>query len=73
MFLAGAFFAGNAVRTGRANDVGQDAIGAPTGWQPDPAAACTVLGGGKDSFGGNSDAWFVSAVAVATILAVVSR
>src|SRR5258708_2769796 len=74
MFLAGAFFAGTtAFGLAAANLVRQDGIRAA-----DKCGTLTLprlpqfLGGGKDNFGGELLPGFVAAVAVATILAVVS-
>jgi len=74
MFLAGAFFAGTTLfGLAAANYVGQDAIrAADKGGNLTLPLLAQYLGGGKDSFGGNLMLGFVSAVAVATILAVVS-
>src|SRR6202171_6547253 len=74
MFLAGAFFAGTTLFGLAAADfVGQDALrAADKGGNLTLPLLAQYLGGGKDSFGGNLMLGFVSAVAVATILAVVS-
>jgi len=72
MFLAGAFFAGTTLFGLAAADfVGLDAIRAADkgGNLPLPLLA-QYLGGGKGTFGGDLMLGFVSAVAVATILAV---
>ena len=74
MFLAGAFFAGTTLFGLAAADfVGQDAIrAADKGGNLTLPLLAQYLGGGKGSFGGDLMLGFVSAVAVATILAVVS-
>ena len=74
MFLAGAFFAGTTLFGLAAADfVGQDAIRvADKGGNLTLPLLAQYLGGGKGSFGGDLMLGFVSAVAVATILAVVS-
>jgi len=74
MFLAGAFFAGTtAFGLAAANYVGQDVIrAADQGGNLTLPLLAQYLGGGKDSLGGNLMLGFVAAVAVATILAVVS-
>ncbi len=71
MFLAGA--GTTAFGLAAANYVGQDVIrAADTGGNLTLPLLAQYLGGGKDSFGGNLMLGFVAAVAVATILAVVS-
>lgn len=74
MFLAGAFFAGTTLFGLAAADfVGQDAIrAADKGGNLTLPLLAQYLGGGKGSFGGDLMLGFVAAVAVATILAVVS-
>src|SRR5258705_6035765 len=74
MFLAGAFFAGTTLfGLAAANYVGQEAIrAADKGGNLTLPLLAQYLGGGKDSFGGDLMLGFVAAVAVATILAVVS-
>src|SRR6266481_9590280 len=74
MFLAGAFFAGTTLFGLAAADlVGQDAIrAADKGGNLSLPLLAQFLGGGKGSFGGDLMLGFVAAVAVATILAVVS-
>lgn len=74
MFLAGAFFAGTTLfGLAAANFVGQDAIrAADKGGNLTLPLLAQYLGGGKGTFGGELMLGFVSAVAVATILAVVS-
>lgn len=74
MFLAGAFFAATTLFGLAAADfVGQDAIrAADKGGNLTLPLLAQHLGGGKGSFGGELMLGFVSAVAVATILAVVS-
>jgi cation/acetate symporter len=74
MFLAGAFFAGTTVFGLAAADfVGLEAIrAADKGGNLTLPLLAQYLGGGKGTFGGDLMLGFVSAVAVATILAVVS-
>src|SRR6516162_6193742 len=74
MFLAGAFFAATTLFGLAAADfVGQDAIRvADKGGNLTLPLLAQYLGGGIGSFGGDLMLGFVSAVAVATILAVVS-
>jgi cation/acetate symporter len=74
MFLAGAFFAGTTLFGLAAADfVGLDAIrAADKGGNLTLPLLAQYLGGGKATFGGDLMLGFVSAVAVATILAVVS-
>jgi cation/acetate symporter len=74
MFLAGAFFAGTTVfGLAAANFVGQDVIrAADKGGNLTLPLLAQFLGGGKGTFGGDLMLGFVAAVAVATILAVVS-
>jgi cation/acetate symporter len=74
MFLAGAFFFGTTFFGLAAADfVGQDAIrAADKGGNLTLPLLAQYLGGGPGSFGGDIMLGFVSAVAVATILAVVS-
>ena len=74
MFLAGAFFAATTLFGLAAADfVGQDAIrAADRGGNLTLPLLAQYLGGGKGSFGGELMLGFVAAVAVATILAVVS-
>ncbi|MCK1719506.1 cation acetate symporter [Bradyrhizobium sp. 141] len=74
MFLAGAFFAGTTLFGLAAADfVGQDAIrAADKGGNLALPLLAQHLGGGKGSVGGELMLGFVAAVAVATILAVVS-
>jgi cation/acetate symporter len=74
MFIAGAFFACTTVfGLAAANFVGQDAIrAADKGGNLALPLLAQYLGGGKGSFGGDLMLGFVAAVAVATILAVVS-
>ena len=74
MFLAGAFFAGTTLFGLAAADfVGQDTIrAADKGGNLTLPLLAQYLGGGKGSFGGDLMLGFVAAVAVATILAVVS-
>ena len=74
MFLAGAFFAGTTLfGLAAATYVGQDAIkAAGGGGNLTLPLLAQYLGGGKGSFGGDLMLGFVAAVAVATILAVVS-
>lgn len=74
MFLAGAFFfATTLFGLAAANFVGQDAIrAADRGGNLTLPLLAQFLGGGKGSFGGDLMLGFVAAVAVATILAVVS-
>src|SRR5260221_370569 len=74
MFLAGAFFAGTTLfGLAAANFVGQDAIrAADKGGNLTLPLLAQYLGGGKGTFGGDLMLGFVAAVAVATILAVVS-
>ena len=74
MFLAGAFFAGTTLfGLAAANFVGQDVIrAADKGGNLTLPLLAQYLGGGKGSFGGDLMLGFVAAVAVATILAVVS-
>ena len=74
MFLAGAFFAATTLFGLAAADlVGQDAIrAADKGGNLTLPLLAQYLGGGKGSFGGELMLGFVAAVAVATILAVVS-
>src|ERR1700752_582165 len=74
MFLAGSFFAGTTLFGLAAADfVGQDAIrAADKGGNLTLPLLAQFLGGGKGTFGGDLMLGFVAAVAVATILAVVS-
>src|SRR5258708_16244530 len=74
MFRGGAFFAGTTLfGLAAANYVGQDAIrAADKGGNLTLPLLAQYLGGGKGSFGGDLMLGFVAAVAVATILAVVS-
>jgi cation/acetate symporter len=74
MFLAGSFFAGTTLfGLAAATYVGQDAIkAAGGGGNLTLPLLAQVLGGGKGTFGGDLMLGFVAAVAVATILAVVS-
>ena len=74
MALAGAFFAGTTLfGLAAANFVGQDAIrAADKGGNLTLPLLAQYLGGGKGTFGGDLMLGFVAAVAVATILAVVS-
>lgn len=74
MFLAGAFFAGTTLfGLAAANFLGQDAIrAADKGGNLTLPLLAQYLGGGPGSVGGEVMLGFVSAVAVATILAVVS-
>jgi len=74
MFLAGAFFAGTTLFGLAAADfVGQDAIrAADKGGNLTLPLLAQYLGGGKGTLGGDVMLGFVAAVAVATILAVVS-
>ena len=74
MFLAGAFFAGTTLfGLAAAHFVGQDAIrAADKGGNLTLPLLAQYLGGGKGTFGGDLLLGFVAAVAVATILAVVS-
>lgn len=74
MFIAGAFFACTTIfGLAAANFVGQDAIrAADRGGNLAVPLLAQYLGGGKGSFGGDLMLGFVAAVAVATILAVVS-
>jgi len=74
MFLAGVFFACTTIfGLAAANFVGQDVIrAADKGGNLTLPLLAQYLGGGKDTVGGNLMLGFVSAVAVATILAVVS-
>ena len=74
MFLAGAFFAGTTIFGLAAADfVGQDVIrAADRGGNLTLPLLAQYLGGGKGTFGGDLMLGFVAAVAVATILAVVS-
>ena len=74
MFLAGAFFAGTTLFGLAAADmVGQDVIrAADKGGNLALPLLAQYLGGGKGTFGGDLMLGFVAAVAVATILAVVS-
>jgi cation/acetate symporter len=74
MFLAGAFFLGTTLfGLAAANFLGQDAIrAADRGGNLTLPLLAQYLGGGPGSAGGNIMLGFVSAVAVATILAVVS-
>jgi cation/acetate symporter len=74
MFLAGAFFAATTLFGLAAADfVGQDAIrAADKGGNLTLPLLAQYLGGGKGSLGGELMLGFVAAVAVATILAVVS-
>lgn len=74
MFLAGAFFAGTTLFGLAASIyVGQDAIkAAGGGGNLTLPLLAQYLGGGKGTFGGDLMLGFVAAVAVATILAVVS-
>ncbi|RTL51823.1 MAG: cation acetate symporter [Bradyrhizobiaceae bacterium] len=74
MFLAGLFFAGTTIFGLAAADfVGQDVIrAADKGGNLTLPLLAQYLGGGKGTLGGDLMLGFVSAVAVATILAVVS-
>jgi cation/acetate symporter len=74
MFLAGAFFLGTTIfGLAAANFLGQDAIkAADKGGNLTLPLLAQYLGGGPGSLGGDIMLGFVSAVAVATILAVVS-
>jgi cation/acetate symporter len=74
MFLAGAFFVGTTFfGLAAANLVGQDVIrAADKGGNLALPLLAQYLGGGKGSLGGEVMLGFISAVAVATILAVVS-
>jgi cation/acetate symporter len=74
MFLAGLFFAGTTIFGLAAADfVGQDVIrAADKGGNLTLPLLAQYLGGGKGTLGGDIMLGFVSAVAVATILAVVS-
>lgn len=74
MFLAGLFFAGTTVFGLAAADfIGQDAIrAADKGGNLTLPLLAQYLGGGRGSLGGDLMLGFVAAVAVATILAVVS-
>ena len=74
MFLAGAFFVGTTLFGLAAADfVGQDVIrAADKGGNLTLPLLAQYLGGGQGSFGGDLMLGFVAAVAVATILAVVS-
>src|ERR1700720_2860150 len=74
MFLAGAFFACTTIfGLAAVHYVGQDAIRAANrGGNLTLPLLAQYLGGGKGSFGGDLMLGFVAAVAVATILAVVS-
>jgi len=74
MFLAGGFFVATTIFGLAATDlVGQDAIrAADKGGNLTMPLLAEYLGGGKGTFGGELMLGFVSAVAVATILAVVS-
>jgi cation/acetate symporter len=74
MFLAGAFFAGTTIFGLAAADfVGQDALrAADKGGNLTLPLLAQYLGGGRGTFGGDLMLGFVAAVAVATILAVVS-
>lgn len=74
MFLAGTFFAATTIFGLAAADfVGQDAIrAADKGGNLTLPLLAQYLGGGKGTLGGDVMLGFVSAVAVATILAVVS-
>jgi cation/acetate symporter len=74
MFLAGAFFVGTTLfGLAAANFVGQDVIrAADRGGNLTLPLLAQYLGGGKGTLGGEITLGFVSAVAVATILAVVS-
>ena len=74
MFLAGAFFVGTTLfGLAAANFVGQDVIrAADRGGNLTLPLLAQFLGGGKGTLGGEVMLGFVSAVAVATILAVVS-
>jgi len=74
MFLVGVFFAGTTLFGLAAADfVGQDAIrAADKGGNLTLPLLAQYLGGGPDTLGGEVMLGFVSAVAVATILAVVS-
>jgi cation/acetate symporter len=74
MFLAGAFFLGTTLfGLAAANFLGQDAIrAADRGGNLTLPLLAQYLGGGPGSVGGDIMLGFVSAVAVATILAVVS-
>lgn len=74
MFLAGAFFAGTTIFGLAAADfIGQDALrAADKGGNLTLPLLAQYLGGGRGTFGGDLMLGFVAAVAVATILAVVS-
>lgn len=74
MFLAGAFFAATIIfGLAAANFVGQDVIrAADKGGNLTLPLLAQYLGGGQGTFGGDLMLGFVAAVAVATILAVVS-
>lgn len=74
MFLAGSFFAGTTIfGLAAATYVGQEAIKtAGGGGNLTLPLLAQYLGGGKGTFGGDLMLGFVAAVAVATILAVVS-
>jgi cation/acetate symporter len=74
MFLAGAFFAGTTLfGLAAATFVGQDALkAAGGGGNLTLPLLAQYLGGGKGTLGGDMMLGFVAAVAVATILAVVS-
>jgi cation/acetate symporter len=74
MFLGGAFFAGTTLfGLAAAHLVGQDAIrAADKGGNLTLPLLAQYLGGGKGTFGGDLMLGFVAAVAIATILAVVS-
>lgn len=74
MFLAGTFFAGTTLfGLAAANFVGQDAIrAADKGGNLALPLLAQYLGGGQGTFGGELMLGFVAAVAIATILAVVS-
>ncbi len=74
MFLAGSFFAGTTLFGLAAADfVGQDVLrAADKGGNLTLPLLAQYLGGGKGTFGGDLMLGFVAAVAVATILAVVS-
>jgi len=74
MFLAGAFFVGTTLfGLAAANLLGQDVIrAADKGGNLTLPLLAQYLGGGKGTFGGDLMLGFVVAVAIATILAVVS-
>jgi cation/acetate symporter len=74
MFLAGAFFFGTTLfGLAATNFIGRDAISAADkGGNLTLPLLAQYLGGGAGSVGGNVMLGFVSAVAIATILAVVS-